>query len=167
MEFPICKVCLKNDILCQACSTLIRQEKIPEDEIKTYRELHKLFKKEDHLQDIKIKRIFGNQNFSLIVTTKDDVSKVIGKNGIVVKKLSKHMNKQIRVVSDTSDIKDVAKEVFFSATILGINVLYTPDGEKIRIRVLMPNRATLPVEPAVFSNIANSIFNNDVELVFE
>ncbi len=167
MEFPICKVCLKNDILCNGCSTLVERENISKEEVESYRELNKLLKKEDHLQDITIKRVLGNKQFALIVTTKDGVSKIIGKNGIIVKKLSKDMKKQIRVISDTSGIEELAREVLFSTTILGINVLYTPDNKRYRIRIPSADRVFLPIEPDTFSEIVNTVFRNEAELVFE
>ena len=167
MEFPICKICLKNDILCPTCTDLVKRENISDDEVKSYRELNKFLKGEEHLKDVAIKRVLGNKDFLLIVTSKDGVSKIIGKNGIIAKKLSKNIKKQIRVISDASSIEELAKEVLFSSTILGINVLYTPNNKKYRIRVSNSDRIFLPVEPDTFSSIAHSIFKDDVELVFE
>ncbi len=167
MEFPICKICLKNDILCQTCSAFVSQEKIPQEEIDAYRQLNKLLKGEEHLKDIKIKRALGDKSFLLIITTKDGVSKIIGKNGIIVKKLSKDMKRQIRVLSDTSNIEELTREVLYSTTILGINVLYTPNGKKYRIRIPFNDRITLPIESEAFTNMVNHIFGDEIELVFE
>ena len=167
MEYPICQVCLKNEILCSSCTNLVKEQKIPNAEVKLYRHLNQYLKEEKHLENIKIKRALGNEDFVLLITSKNGVSKIIGKNGIVIKKLSKAMNKQIRVISEDAGIEELAKEVLFSSTILGVNILYTPEGKKYKIRIPFNDRINLSVEPETFSDIANSIFNSQVELVFE
>lgn len=167
MKFPICKVCLKSDILCSGCSNIVKKEKISPEEIEAFKQINKLIKKEKHLKDAEIKRVIMSKNFALILTRRDDVSKIIGKNGIIVKKIAKKLKKQIRVVADTFTIDEFAKEIFFSTPILGINVVYTPGKEKYRIRIPSSERVLLPITPESFSEIANSIFKTDIELVFE
>jgi len=167
MKFPICKVCLKSDILCNQCAEIVKKEGIKSDEIKLFRRLNKLAKKYEPLRDVEIKRAIDNKNILLIITNKESASKIIGKNGGMVKRLGKELGRQIRVVSDSSSIEQFVKEIFFSTPILGINVLYTPDGEKYRIRIPSSERVVLPILPEVFSEIANSLLNIDAELVFE
>jgi transcription antitermination factor NusA-like protein len=167
MKFPICKVCLKSDILCSGCSDTIKKEKISSEEIETFRQINKLVRDEKHLKDSEIKRIVLSKNFILIVTKKEDVSKLIGKNGIIAKKIAKKLNKQIRIVADTFTIGEFAKEIFFSTPILGINVVYSKENERYRIRIPSSERVLLPITPENFSEIASSVFKTDVELVFE
>ncbi len=167
MKFPICSVCLKNEILCKGCTQFTKEQNIPKKEIELYRKLYVLMKNEEHLKDVEIKRILSNKDFALIVTIRNDVSKIIGKNGITAKKLSKDLKKQIRVIADTFNIEEFSKEILFSTPILGINVVYTPNSEKYRIRIPSSERVLLPISPEDFSQLASTIFKNEVELVFE
>ncbi len=167
MKFPICKVCLKNDILCNGCAEKIGELGIKADELKMFRRLNKLFKKYNLLKDVEVKRVIDSNNILLIITNKEDASKLIGKNGGMVKKLGKDLGKQIRVIGELSNIGQFVNEIFFSTPILGINVLYTAKKDKYKIRIPSSERVVLPITPEKFSDIANSVLNVDAELVFE
>ena len=84
----------------------------------------------------------------------------------MVKKLSKDLGKQIRVVSDVSTLKDFVEEIFHTFPVLGMNVIY---GEKdeYKVRISSNDQNKLPIEPEKFSKIANSMFGVDAEIVFE
>lgn len=167
MKFPICRVCLKNDILCNGCSEKTKKSGIKEDEVNAFRKLNKLLKRFDPLKDVEIKRVIESKNTLLIISKKEDVSKLIGKSGGMVKKLGKDLLKQIRVVSESSTLEEFINEIFFFTPIIGINVLFTPEGDKYRIRIPSSERVVLPIPPDVFSQITGSILNIDAELVFE
>ena len=89
MKFPICKVCLKNDILCEGCATKIGEQLIKSDEIKMFRILKKLAKKYEPLKDARVDRVVDSSKMFLIMTDRENASKIIGKNGGMVKRLSK------------------------------------------------------------------------------
>jgi len=166
MKFPICKVCLKNDILCDGCAKEVGEKLIKSEEIKMFRLLNKLSKKYGILDDVKINRVIDSENMLLIMTDKENASKIIGKEGGMIKKLSKDLRKQMRVISDMSSFEDFVKEMFFSTPLLGINVVYG-ERDKYRVRIPSSEQTILPIEPEKFSKVANSIFKVDAELVFE
>jgi len=166
MEFPICKVCLKNDILCSGCAKGIKKQNIKDDEIKLYRKLGKILKRYETVKDAKIDRIIDNRNSLFILTDKKSASKLIGKNGGMIRKIGKDINRQARVVTESSNVENFVKEIFFATPILGINVVYSEDKEKYKIRIPMSERVVLPISPETFSSIA-SVLNIDAELVFE
>lgn len=167
MKFPICRVCLKNDILCNGCSERVKEMKIKNTELKTFRQLNKLLKNFSSLKDVEIKRVIDNKTMLLIITKQEDVSKLIGKSGGMVRKLGKDLNKQIRVVADSSSLEKFVNEIFFSIPILGINILYSGEGERYRIRIPSSERVLLPITPDVFSKIISSVMNINAELIFD
>lgn len=167
MKFPICEVCLKNDILCNSCSSKIKKEQIKKEEVDVYRRIYSLVKLEPHLKDAEIKRILLDSRFALVVVKRDDISKIIGKNGIIVKKLAKNINRQIRVVSDSFDVNEFAKEVLFPSSILGINTIYSQEEEIYKVRLPISERVLLQITPEIFSEIARTILKKRVELIFE
>ena len=166
MKFPICSVCLKNELLCNACAEKVGKEEIKIDEIETYRYLNKLLKDQKTLRDIEIKRAVGS-NMLLIVTKKNDAAKLIGKEGRVVKKLSKELGRLVRVVEQPSKLKDFVNDVFFTVPILGINIIYRPNGELYRIRVPKSERTKLTISSDIFANVSKSLFHVDTDVVFE
>ena len=58
-------------------------------------------------------------------------------------------------------------EVFFSIPVLGVNVVYTPQGKKYKVRIPRVERRNLPISSDLFVNISRSIFHTDVDVVFE
>jgi len=167
MRFPICKVCLKNKILCKACERAAKANKINDEEIKMYRDLNRILKPYNFAEDIEIKRAISNENVLLIITNKNDVSKIIGKQGGVVRKLGKELNRQIRVMAEPSNPKKFIKEIFFSIPIIGINTIFAPTGATYKIRIPNSEKNTMAVPPETFSNIFNSFFNENVDIIFE
>ena len=166
MKFPICSVCLKNNLLCNACAERVGEKEIKIDEIKMYRRLNRLLKDQKTLKDIEIKRVVGN-DMLLIVTEKNDAAKLIGRDGRIVKKLAKELGRLVRVVEKPSELKNFVNDVFFTVPILGINVVYKTEGELYRIRIPKSERTKLPVSSDVFISVSKSLFHVDTEVVFE
>jgi len=166
MKFPICSVCLKNNLLCNACAEKVGENEIKIDEIKIYRRLNRLLKNQKTLKDIEIKRAVG-KTMLLIVTKKNDAARLIGKEGRVVKKLAKGLDRSVRIVEQPPQLKDFVNDVFFTVPILGINVVYSPEGELYRIRVPKSERMKLPISSDIFVNVSKSLFHVDTDVVFE
>ncbi len=166
MQFPICQVCLKNDILCNGCADRVGNEEIKIDEIKMFRRIHELLKDQKTLKDVEIKRVVGN-DVIMIITRKDDISKLIGKEGRMVKKLSQGFEKPVKIIEQSSNVKDFVKEVFSSVPVLGINVIYKPEGQMYKIRIKSTERTKLPLSSELFASISRSMFHVDTDIVFE
>jgi len=131
-----------------------------------YRRLNRLLKNQKTLKDIEIKRAVGN-NMLLIVTKKNDAAKLIGKEGRMVKKLAKDLDRLVRIVEQPLKLKDFVNDVFFTVPILGINVVYRPEGELYRIRIPKSERTKLPISSDIFVNVSKSIFHVDTDVIFE
>jgi transcription antitermination factor NusA-like protein len=166
MKFPICKVCLKNELLCNACAEMVGQNEIKVDEIKMYRRLNKILMKEKSLKDIEIKRAVG-KNTLIIIAKSEDVSKLIGKEGSTVKKLAKQLNRPIRVMAQPSNIKDFVDDILFTVPIMGINILYKPEGKTYLIRIPRSNRTRLPISSDILASVSRSLFDENVDVIFE
>ena len=84
MVLPVCDVCLKSGILCQGCENKLKSGEISQLDLDIAKVLFKLgdgklgFKKTIEVGDIVI-----------IVTEKDQVGKLIGKSGKIVRELSR------------------------------------------------------------------------------
>jgi len=157
---------LKNNILCNACAEKVGEKEIKIDEIKMFRRLDRLLNNQKTLRDIEIMRAAGN-NMLLIVTRKNDAAKLIGKDGIIVKKLAKELERPVRIVEQPSQLKDFVNDVFFTVPVLGINVVYRPEGELYRIRIPKSERMKLPISSDIFVNVSKSLFHVDTDVVFE
>ena len=165
MKFPVCKVCLKNDILCQNCNSKISEIGISPDELKAFRSLGKASEKYSILKDVEVNRVLDTPRMMLIFTDTENASKIIGKKGGMIKKLSDDLGKPIRIVT-SKNVESFVREVFYSNHILGVNVVY--GGEKLyKIRFPSSEKGEMPLDIEKFSKFFNSIFNEKVRVVFE
>ncbi len=165
MHSPVCEVCLNSDILCQGCSGRLERGEISKAELDVSRFLHELCEKAPSLKEATIRKIVDG-DVLLVITAKGDGAKVVGKGGTVVKALAKQWNKSVRVLEE-KDTKQFMLELLHPVTVLGINTLYTPGGEVMRVRVSSGHNARSVMTPEGFSSIMNQVFGKKTELVFE
>ena len=100
------------------------------------------------------------------MTGKGDAAKVVGKGGVVVKALAKQFNKNIKVLEE-NDMKSFAADLLQPITILGTNILFTPDGEIKRIRAPLSQKSKFHISEQAFSNIMEKLYGTKAEIVFE
>ncbi len=116
---------------------------------------------------MEIKRAVG-KNTLMIITRDEDVSKLIGKDGLTVKKLAKGLNNRpIRIIGQRPDFKTFVDDILFTVPIMGINILYKPNEKIYRVRVPRYARTKLPISSDILSNISRSLFHENVDVIFE
>ena len=163
MVLPVCDVCLKSGILCQGCENKLKSGEISQIDLDIAKVLFKLgdgklgFKKTIEVGDIVI-----------IVTEKDQVGKLIGKNGKIVRELSRTVGKKIRVVGQDSDLKSISSDILAPARVSGINVVYGVDGEeKYKIRVMQEDSRKLPGRLDILNEIIELLTDEKTTVVVE
>ncbi|MEM5801221.1 MAG: KH domain-containing protein [Candidatus Aenigmatarchaeota archaeon] len=163
MKFPVCNQCIRKRELCNKC----RDISIPKEEIEIYKKIYNALKDEEHIKDVEIKRAFFDQKLSVIVCKKQDVPKMIGKNGIIAKKIERKIKKDIRIVSNEDDFTKFIKDVLYPSNIIGINIVYEGDKEIYNIRLPSAERYLMKIDPVLFKNMTEELFNKKVEIKFE
>jgi transcription antitermination factor NusA-like protein len=163
MVLPVCDVCLKSGILCQGCENKLKSGEISQIDLDIAKVLFKLgdgklgFQKTIEVGDIVI-----------IVTEKDQVGKLIGKNGKIVRELSRTVGKKIRVVGQDSDLKSISSDILAPARVSGINVVYGTDGEeKYKIRVMHEDSRKLPGRLDILNEIIELLTDEKTTVVVE
>lgn len=163
MVLPVCDVCLKSGILCQGCENKLESGEISQIDLDIAKVLFKL-------GDGKIgfKRTIEVGSIVIIITEKDQVGKLIGKNGKIVKELSRTIGKKIRVVGEDSDLKSVSKDILAPARVSGINIVYGKDGDdKYKIRVMEEDSRKLPGRLDVLNEIIELLTGEKTVLVVD
>lgn len=163
MVLPVCDVCLKSGMLCQGCENKLKSGEISQLDLDIAKVLYKLgdgklgFKKTIEVGDIVI-----------IVTEKDQVGKLIGKNGKIVRELSRTVGKKIRVVGENSDLREVSRDILAPARVSGINVVYGTDGEeKFKVRVMKEDSRKLPGRLDILNNIIHLLTGQETMVVVD
>jgi transcription antitermination factor NusA-like protein len=153
--------------LCDDCRKQAKKSAISLEEIEHYRMISRALRGEKHLKDAEIKRVFANDKVVIIVSGKKDVARLIGKNGIIAKKLEKKLDKSIRVVSFDDDPYKFSRDVLRPSNIIGINVVYTGSSEIYRVRLPSTERYLMKITPEFFKSAAMQILGKQVEIEFE
>lgn len=163
MVLPVCNVCLKSGMLCQGCENKLKSGEISSMDVDIAKLLYKIgdgklgFKKTIEIGDVVI-----------IVTDKDQVGKLIGKGGKIVREISKTLNKKVRVVGENSDLKSVAVDILAPARVSGINIVYGKDGEqKYKIRVRKEDSRRLPAKLDILNDIIEQLTGDKTLVVIE
>ncbi len=163
MVLPICDVCLKSGMLCQGCENKLKTGEISQLDLDIAKILYRV-------GDGKIgyKRTIEIGDVVIIITEKDQVGKLIGKGGKIVREISKTLERKIRVVGENSDFKAVATDILAPARISGINIVYGKDGEqRYKIRVRREDARRLPAKLDVLNSIIQELTGEKTLLVID
>lgn len=169
MKAPICEVCLKtDDILCPADEKKLQEGLITELDVKVARLLYKLLGD----ADVEFKKAVEAGDLVVIIVGKGDVPVVIGKGGKNIKTLVKELGKRVRVIEGIEtetidDLKKLATDLFYPASVFGVNIVYKPGGEhSYKILVLGRERKRLPEKPEILESVLAQITGKDVKISF-
>lgn len=117
---------------------------------------------------ISFKKTIEIADVVIIITPKDQVGKIIGKGGKIVRELSKTVGKKIRVVGENSDLKTVAQDILSPARISGINIVYGMDQkQKYKIRVRKEDSRRLPAKIEVLNDIIKQLTGKETLVVID
>ena len=167
MEAPICEVCLKSDILCAGCEAKLREGKISELDVELSKTLYTLSKKFKALRDVTFIRAVEMENQIIIIVKKGDAGKVIGKGGVIVKELTRKFNKRFKVVEYKEPLREFIQDIISPVSLLGINIIYTPNGEKYRIRISKRDASKFSVSVDEIKALVENLTSFPAEVVFE
>ncbi len=163
MVLPVCDVCLKSGMLCQGCENKLKSGEITQMDLDIAKILYKLgegkigFKKTVEIGDTVI-----------IVTDKEQVGKLIGKSGKIVREISHSVGKKVRVVGENSDLRAVARDILAPARLAGINIVYGKEGQKkYKIRIMAEDSRRIPGRVDVLNSIIKELTSEDTLVVVD
>jgi transcription antitermination factor NusA-like protein len=163
MVLPVCDVCLKSGMLCQGCENKLKSGEISQLDLDIAKLLYKLGNGK-----IGFKKTIEIGNVVIIITDQDQVGKLIGKGGKIVRAISKKVGKKVRVVGENSDLRSVATDILAPARISGINVIYGINGHtKYKIRVMREDSRKITARLDVLNNIIKQLTNEETLIVLD
>jgi len=150
----ICKICLNNDILCQACNSRLEEGKITQLDVNISRILHNLGVGAEFVKAV-------NNGMIYILADKRNSRLLIGREGRTSKKLESELKAKVRIIENAED-RGVIERVL-GTNIIGINILYSPkETYRIRLQRVFRNRVKDEHVAAI-----NSLLGKNYELIFE
>jgi len=166
MQAPICEVCLKSNILCSGCQDKLNTGKINQKDIEISRYLYDLSERMRSIRDIKILKVVDCGTL-IIITDVGDAAKLVGRDGVIVKKIAKEFKKSIRILEEAPTFKGFVENLLSPAPINGINTLYKEDKEVYRVKIPSIQKNNVIISPEIFSQIISNFYNLKAEIVFE
>ncbi|RLF80177.1 transcription elongation factor NusA [Thermococci archaeon] len=168
MKAPICEVCLKTeDILCPADEKKLQDGVISELDVKISRMLYKLLGD----ADVEFKKAVEAGDLVVIMVGEGNVPLVIGKGGKNIKLLMRELGKRVRVIEGleikgTDEIKKLATDLLYPASVFGVNVVYAPSGQYYKVLVIRRDQQKLPARHETLEDILSKIVGLDVKISF-
>ncbi len=159
MKAPVCEVCLNSDILCMACKKKREEGKVTESDIRISKVINEVAKTFKPLNEVRIKKVIEGRNLAVIVCGKGDGARLVGKSGVMIKKLSKLVGKPLRVVEESEDVKEFVQNLINPVPVTGLNIIYKP--EKEVLKVIIPKGRNIPMSKESFAEVVNQVFGKD------
>lgn len=166
MKSVICDVCLKNDVLCDDCSKKLEEGKISEEAVEISRYLYSLKDEYPYLEDVEVREIYVGENVIIIVVPEEDVGKVVGRGGEVVKLLAKEWNRAIRVVEMDEDVKKFSKKLLPDVRIYGINKVFSPEEDYFKVIVDEEDRNKIMIEEEEFTDLVEELTGDKAKISY-
>lgn len=160
MKAPICGICLNSNMLCMACKKKLDEGTISELEVKVSRAVYEVAKKFRHLENITINKVIDGKVMAVMVCGSGDRSKMIGREGMIINRLSKAIGRNVRVVEETSDFRAFVQNLLYPVPLLGMNIIYNAEGEMLKI--IIPEKRNLSLSEASFKEVISLVFGKSV-----
>lgn len=151
----ICKICVKNDILCNACNRKVESGEISQESVKISRALGKIDEGMDFIHS------FEASGKIFIIVDGNDMAKIIGKSGKNAKSLESTLGRKIKIIAKEGEKEMLEKAL--SISVAGVNKVYGAE-EFYRVRISRKEKAKL--KPG-FEKAIRSIVGSKTEIVFE
>jgi transcription antitermination factor NusA-like protein len=154
--------------LCPGCQEKVNKGEITELEAEISLRLYNLLDKYKMPQELTFHKAIETDDTVILVVGENQIGTIIGKGGKIVKSLQKELNKKIRVIENTDDIKKIAQDLIHPARIMGINILYLPDGgTKKKLRIPVEDEKKLPIDTSIVEDIILRMTGESVNVVIE
>lgn len=166
MKASICEDCLKSDELCDDCSQRLESGDISEEAVEISRYLYSLTEDYPYLQNAEVNKIYVGDKIIVIVTSKEDVGKVVGKGGEIVKLLAEKWERAIRVVELSKDVKKFVKNLLPDVKVYGVNKVFSPEEDYYRVVVSEEDKNRIILKEDEFTELVEEVTGEKARLSF-
>jgi len=174
VKIPLDYVCVKSGVLCPRCQSLVDSGEVDEREVAIMKALIELEEKENITLLKKAtyyKTFFVNQDLVVVVMDLGigtSVPLFTRYARRLEQRLSEKLNARVRIIPRASDVRGLASFLLFPTRILGVNILWLPDGS-IEYVIRVPRRSRKYIAPyiEVYEKILNELLGKKTVIRFE
>ena len=168
VKIPLDYICVKTGVLCPRCQSLVNSGKVDKREIDVMKALIEL-------EETKEFRFLKNIRYYKTLWVNDMIIVVIGDSNRrpaelkkLAKALSEKLGSRVQVIEKTKDLKRLASELTSPARVLGVNMVWLPDGTtQYVVRVSRFDARTLPARPEVLEEALSKILGGPARIVID
>lgn len=133
MKYPLDRVCVKSGIFCPSCQRKLDSGEVDYSEIEVIKTLIELEEKNVELRKgVYVKSYMVNNTTVLILKNGWDRMQL----NKIARELGNKLGRRVKIALLTGDQRALVEQLLAPARVLGINVIWLPDGsEQISIRV--------------------------------
>jgi len=166
MKLPICYFCAKTKMLCPIDQKKLERGEISQLDVDISHELvmlkEKSFPELDKIEFIKSIRI---QNITIIlVRGMKEIEKSLIK---ISRELEKRGYGKVRFVEREKDIKFMVEQVIFPSRVLGVNILWLPDGSsEYTVRISHRDARRMPMKKDQAEEVLSKLLGKYVRIIY-
>lgn len=165
MKTPICELCVKSASLCPGCEKRMADGQISKLDFEVAQILYKINEKHN-LSTASFVRALDLGRVVLIIT-EGDVGLLIGRGGSVVSQISAALNKKVRIVEYSGDVRKSISDIILPARLLGINNVWHNGREVLKLRLPKSDLRAVPVDLDTLELVIKGWVGKDVAISFE
>ncbi len=141
MKYPLDRVCVKSGIFCPSCQRKLDTGEVDYSEIEVIKALMELEEKHVELREGEYIKSYIIDN-TVILILKNNWDR--GQLNKIARELGNKLGRRVKVALLTGDQRVLAEQLLAPARVLGVNVIWLPDGsEQISIRIASRDKRRL------------------------
>ncbi|MBN1329547.1 MAG: hypothetical protein JXA54_08750 [Candidatus Heimdallarchaeota archaeon] len=126
MKTAICTFCAQTGMLCKDCQNKLNSGEITNTDVKIAKTAVEFEKNFPNAAKANIIKSIERPNFILLLVTPGSMRFLTGGSTDFDKRLEKALNKPIKIMEKSKNLRKVADDVFSPALISGINTIFVP-----------------------------------------
>jgi transcription antitermination factor NusA-like protein len=165
MKTPVCGTCVMTSSLCVACQKKMKEGSISKLDVEVAQILYKINERHNISDASFVKAV--DLGRVVLITTDGNVGLLIGRGGSVVSQISAALNKQVRIVEHSADIRKSISDMITPAKLLGINTVWHDGREKLKIRLHNKDAHHLPIDAQTLEGVIKGWLGKEAIITFE
>lgn len=148
---------MKTGIFCPRCQRRLNSNEFADYEVTVMKKLLELEERGlKELKDVHYIKSIQHKGILVLMIKSPEFSESLSKK--LSKELSLELNLKVKVIEYTKDIRKLTAQLLSPARVLGVNMLWLPDGSEVfSVRVLRVDERLLPTEKENLEEILHMI----------
>ncbi|MFN3527804.1 MAG: hypothetical protein ACK4YO_01720 [Candidatus Altarchaeaceae archaeon] len=161
MSLPICDICAKTKVLCNACIAKLEKGEISELDVKLSEYVYEVGK-----GSFGFEKAIDTENFIVLLVERSDIGKILGEGGENLAKLEEKVGKEIKPMP-AGNYMEIIYNLIRPATIVGVSKVYKTDGTTTKkIIISKKDGKNIRMDISTIKEIVSKLTNENIEILF-